>query len=458
MLCFVLLLCACGDEEHGSSCPTVQEVGTACPLCMFFDILSESAALMANTAWDRLAKPLSIIVLIAASIQIAAFTLRLVSSLGKQTVADYLTSEKNGIFILMFKTAVIFGLLQTHEFREYIIAPLLEAAMQIGTELSIMGGNVYTAGGSSWDAIFGLMKDAAKNFNKSVHFVVGLGEAMACDASKEGMKFWLWDYLQLLYGSMLFVFGWMLLAGVTFYMVDLTIRLAFAAVLLPFGIACACSNLSMPYAKNVWNLFVNVFFSLIMLGIIVGIIILIVLHCVGGGDAPALGAFVYDLTEAIDGNKVSEMSAAMVSFGHLILTIVCFSIVLQLVEQMGVLASDISDTAAAGDISPAQQAGAAVQKMAVDNAKKAGKWAGQTTLGAVQQVGHDIARATRLDKLYRWSGRKADVARGFLTGTGAQGYNAFWRKQTRRKIGRELSGFASDSRVDRIRRLWRWIK
>lgn len=457
-LCLVLLLAACGDEEHGSSCPTIQEAKNPCTLCMFFDVLTSSAAAMANAAWGRLARSLSVVVLIVAAIYIALYTLKMVSSFGKQTVADYLTGDKGGLFLLMFKTAVIYGLLVTTEFREFIIAPLMEAALYVGGQLSFSGHKIYASLGTSWDDIFGMMRQAAEQFSESVNFVVGIGEVMACDATKEGMRFWLWDYLQLLYGSILFIFGWILLAGITFYMVDVTIRLAFAAVLLPFGIACAISNLSMPFAKNIWNLFINVFFSMIMLGIVLGIVIQIVMHCIGGGPSPFLGAYVYDIAEAIDANRVSEMSSALANFGHLILTIVCFSVMLQLVEQMGLLAGDISDTAAASSITPAQQAGAAVQKIAVDNAKKAGKWAGESAMGAAGQIGHDVARATRLDKLYKWSGRKAEVARGFLTGTGAQGYNAFWHKQTINKIKSELRDFKADNREDRIRRLWRWIK
>lgn len=456
--CLVLLLAACGDEEHGDACPPAQDLTNTCTLCIFFDVLTASAASMANAAWGRLASSLSVVVLVVAAIYIAVRTLKMVSSFGKQTVADYLTGDKGGLFLLMFKTAIIYGLLVTTEFRQFIIAPLMEAALYIGSNISAVGRGVYVSVGTDWNSIFNIMSEAAKKFSETVNFVVGLGEAMACDATKEGLRFWLWDYLQLLYGSILFIFGWILLAGITFYMVDVTIRLAFAAVLLPFGIACAISNLSMPFAKNIWNLFINVFFSLIMLGIVLGIVVQVVMHCIGGGPAPFLGAYAYDLQEAIDANRISEMSSALANFGHLILTIVCFSVMLQLVEQMGLLASDISDTANASEMKTAQQAIAPLGKAAMDNAKKVAGWTGETALGAAEQVGHDVARATRLDKLYKWSGRKAEAARGFFTGTGAQGYNAFWYRQSRNKIKSELSGFASDNRTDRIRRLWRWIK
>jgi len=456
--CLVLLLSACGDEEHGADCPTVQDLTSPCTLCMFFDVLTASATSMANAAWDRLAEPLSVVVLVVAAIHIALYTLKMVSSFGKQTVADYLTGNKGGLFVLMFKTAIIYGLLVTPEFRRFVIAPLLEAALYIGSNISSVGGTIYTSVGTDWADIFNTMSEATAKFSQTVNFVVGLGEAMACDATKEGMRFWMWEYLQLLYGSILFCFGWILLAGVTFYMVDVTIRLAFAAVLLPFGIACAISNLSMPFAKNIWNLFINVFFSLIMLGIVLGIVVQVVMHCIGGGPAPFLGAYVYDINAAIDGNRISEMSSALANFGHLILTIVCFSVLLQLVEQMGMLAGDISDTAGTGDMKTAQQAVAPLGKAVMDNAKKAAHWTGETALGAAEQVGHDVARATRLDKLYKWGGRKAEATRGFFTGTGAQGYNAFWHKQARNKIKSELSGFASDNRENKIRRLWRWIK
>jgi len=461
---FVLMLCSCG----GDSCPTVQEAGAPCVLCDFFDVLTVSASSIANSAWDRLARPMGDVVIVVAAIYIALYTLQSVSSFGKQTLADYFSGDKRGLFILMFKAALIFALLDSihlagkNEFLEKIIGPLLFAGMEIGNTLAsatATEARSYIAADVSWDSIFGMLNQSARDFNNSVYIIVGLGEAMACNAV-DGWP-WEWEFLQLIYGCIVFIFGWMLLIGVCFYLIDIIIHLSFAAVLLPLGIACAISNLSMPYTKNIWNMFINVFFNLIMLGIVVGLVIQIVFHCLGGGADfdidPSLHSYSYDMQDAMDANRIAELSAAMVTFGGLLLTIVCFAIMVEVIAQMGSLASEISDTATATG-NAAQQAVAPAANAAKNTVTSAGKWTGNLAWSGAKQVGHDVARATRLDKLYKWTGGKAQAARGFFTGSGAQGYNAFWHKQTLNKIGKEITGFATDSRSDKFKRLWRWIK
>jgi hypothetical protein len=47
--------------------------------------------------------------------------------------------------------------------------------------------------------------------------------------------------------------------------------------------------------------------------------------------------------------------------------------------------------------------------------------------GAGKSVGHVAVRAAHLDELSTWGKDKVQAARGFLTGSGPQGYRAFWK-------------------------------
>jgi hypothetical protein len=424
LLCCVLVLTACGEDDQ---CPTIQEASSPCPLCKFFKLLTKSARKIADNSWAHLATGLGELVLVISAIYITLFTVRMVTSFGKQTMSEYLTNDKMGLFIFMFKATIIFLLLMSvkfwgvNEFLEYVIAPLLQAGFQIGTKVSVVGDAIlkHASYPSTWDGIFAMTYDAAKEFNDSVHFVVGLGKAMSCNAV-EGL-IWEWKFLQLVYGSLLFIFGWMLLASVSFFLVDVIVRLTFGAVLLPVGIACAISKLSMPYAKNIWNLFVNVFFCVIMLGILIALIIQMVELCVGvGAESPAINEYVFDLQTAMDENRISEVSGAFANFGHLLLTLVCFSIMLQLLEQGRKLASEISETSIAESISPSKAA-APLVKAGINAGKRAGKWAGNGIVRETKSIGGDIIRKTKLDKRYNW-------VRGTLFGRGPQGYRAWWRR------------------------------
>ena len=433
-LCSVLFLASCGDD-----CPTVQEASTgSCPLCSLFEILTDSAAEMANDSWEALAPSLSQVVIVIAAIYIALYTLRMVSSFGKQTLADYFTGDKRGLFIFMFKATLIYLLLRGDPtkafdsgditFLRYVLGPLLSAGIEVGGVLSnaVPSGNRFEAiDVREWDDIFTMIYDSTVTFNNSVQLVSGLGEVMCCDAVVS-WKPWEWKFLQLIYGTLLFCYGWILLIAISFYLLDVVIRLAFAATLLPLGITLALSHLSTAYAKSIWNMFINVFFSLIMLGIVMGFVIQSVFFCITGESAQNSPSF--DMQAAIDQNSIAEMTNVLALLGHMLLTIICFAVLFQLIMQMNALAGKVSDTTAASEMNSAQEAMAPVAQSAVNAGKQTATWTGGALAKGGQQIGHDIARATRMDKLYKKASNKLEKIRGTVTGTGAQGYRAFWRK------------------------------
>lgn len=435
-LCFlmgcILLLTACGGSD-ASECDTMMSNASSCPLCTFYNIISAAASKVANSAWGRLAGKLADVVLVVAAIYIGVFTLKMVASFGKQSVGEYLSGNKNGLFLLMFKATIIYTLLKGTAFQELVLFPLLSGGAEIGSTLSAAAGSTFTpGGGGSWDSIFGMLKSSARGFSNSVMFVVGMGESFICHAvTGEGHEgIFEWDLLMLLYGIIVFIFGWILLAGVSFYLVDVMIRLTFAAALLPVGIACAISDLSMPYAKSIWNLILNVFFSLMMLGIIIGVVINVVRLCSGGGPSPNLAGYSVDIAGLVAGNEVETLSQAMISFGHIVLITVCFCVMLNLVEQVGDLAGEISDTVGFSKaIAPGSQAATPIVKAVGNQGMKLGAWAGKNVVvEPTKYTGHVFKRATHMDVLFKRVSNKMEEARGKYTGTGRQGYRAWWRK------------------------------
>lgn len=93
-----------------------------------------------------------------------------------------------------------------------------------------------------------MVNESVKQFNDQVYETIAIGNAMICNATRDFIFSWYW--LMLTYGLILFVFGWILLVGISFYIVDILIRLAFGAILLPFGVACAISNQTVGYTKT----------------------------------------------------------------------------------------------------------------------------------------------------------------------------------------------------------------
>lgn len=491
LLALILLLCGCHDEcdtvqdyiNNGATYKSTYEGVTEDTylMCALFNILIEIAKQVATKAWDTLARPLIPVVGVAAAIYVAIYTAKLVGTFGKQTATDYMTGEKRGLLMLMFKTAVIIFLLnggkgpdwleglkdiagalgvdeaagvagivgenvgQKNFLIRSIITPILSSGLEIGGALALNGSMDFdfyseveglleeTLGihfRSPWGSLFEMVRGALKGFMAATYEPVAIGEAMICNASMD--KFWNWYYLMLLYGFILFTFGWLMSVVVGFYLVDILINLTFAAILLPVGVACAISDKTMTFTKNIWNVFINVFFNFIILGIVIGMTLQVVDLCLSRGDEAntggAMSDFLMNKQQQIDANQIKDLAEFLWSSGSLLLTIVCLSIMYGLIGQVGALAEKISG---AGGISSAgSQTGAKITKPVINQAKR-------TAAKAYQRVGKPIAtgtgtalsRITRLDKLSKWGGK----VRGYFTGAGAQGYRAFWYKQGRRR-------------------------
>lgn len=432
---FTLFLTACKE------CPTIQDylndglsTHNNCLLCRLFKIITEAATSAATKSWDTFHLDLIPLVVLASAIYIAMAVLKNVGSFGKQNAADFLTGDKKGILILMFKTTVIVLLLQENEsssfFINKIISPILQAGLNIGSTLSVEGARLATPSGTGYAAIFEMVNEAVKQFNDQLYRTIAIGEAMICNSIRGTFNIFKWYWLMLFYGFILFVFGWVLLVGISFYIVDILIRLTFGAILLPFGVAAAISGLTSTYSKNIWSIFLNVFASFVMLGIVMGLSMQLVDLCMGsyesGSQSPALNSFLTNLSANIDDNQVKEIAKELWSNGSLLFTIVCFCVIVQLAAHIGKLADKIADSGT--PTSAGSQVGAAVMKPVSGAGKRIAKATGNWGLTASKRTGAAAARMTRLDKAYAWGGNKVEEIRGTLTGTGRQGYRAFWHK------------------------------
>ena len=438
LFAFVLMLCGCGEE-----CPTIQSyisagIGGNCLLCTLFNIMADTAVKAANLSWAKMAKPLSQVVIIVTAVYIALYTFKPLSSFGKQNVADYMTGDKKGVLPLLFKATIIFALLDglrgvdSQWFVRYILNPILQSGIQIGDQISSFnnGGikfNVKTIihdllawvfGNTkpAWQETFDMLKKSVNDFNDNVYRMIALGQSMICNAT-HGV-FLEWYYLMLLYGFIYFIFGWIMLAGAGLYMIDVAITLGIAAILLPIGIASAISDWTISYTKNLWNQFLNVFFSFIILGIIVSLSLELVYHCAGMAATPDTTGNSLDLQAALDANDAKSLSEYLWSSGSLLLTILCFALIVQLMDQMKGLANKLSGGAG---FEGASQVGGDVVKPQIKAAKKAGSWAGNAAASK-------FSRFVGNRKATKWMQSKYTSFRGRVLGIGPEGYK-FWLRR-----------------------------
>lgn len=453
LLAIVLLLCGCEDD-----CPTIQQyidagVGTSCLICAIFNTVADAAVSAADNSWNNLVQPLQGVILVVTAVYIALFTLKQLSSAGKQNVADFMTADKKGVLSLIFKAVIIYILLDgatyggEQWFIKYILNPILQSGLEIGNTVSALNINTpaFSQERAGWALTFDMIKEEVRTFNDNVYVMIAMGKAMICQATSDnkwGPLSWYW--LMLLYGFIYFIFGWIMLTGAGLFMIDTGVTLAIAAVLLPFGIACAISEWSVSYTKNLWNMFLTVFFSFIILGIIVGLSLAMVLHCAGtytpavAADAAfAVGELLeaadtpdiateqateqtvdgQGLQEMIDANDAEELSEFLWSSGSLLLTVLCFLLIIQLLDQMKSLAQKLSDGTG---FSPASQVGGDLTKPLAKGGQKVMSWGGNVIKEKASKKFGNSKLAKNIKKNYT-------TFRGKAFGLGPEGYKAWWR-------------------------------
>ncbi|MBR5154570.1 MAG: hypothetical protein IKW58_02480 [Alphaproteobacteria bacterium] len=428
----ILLLSAC------DKCLTFQDyksegLGAGCALCPLFKVLTASATQAANGSWVRFADPLKDVILVTTAIFIAFNTLKMVGAFGKRDFADFMTNDKKGALILGFKAGVIFLLLSDTFLIDTVLVPVLESGLIIGQTLSTNVVNIsWGSASSGWASLFDMVNKAALELNNQVYENIALGSAMICRSTQGFILSWYW--LMLLYGFIFFIFGWFLLACISFFIVDIMVNLTIGAILLPFAVAFAISNQTMGYTKKVWQIFLGVFFNFLMLGVILGVSVQLIELGMGKlesdmSPATGLDSFLGNISMLLDNDNVKKVSEILWEKGCLLLTIVSFWLASQLIDQVKELAANISDAIGAkGVTNPGTDAAKPYINKAVVAGKSVGKYAFNTGVNGVKYTGHVASRITRLDKGMAALSRGATSLRGKLTGTGRDGYKAWWRK------------------------------
>ena len=392
------------DDRH---CMTLKEyvaegTGEGCLLCGIYEVVMQACANVVTTSWNAFAQPLQGVVAVGAAIYIAVYTLRNIATFSQQDPAAYL-SGKTGIIPLGVKVAAVIWLLGHESFLyQYLIGPVIGAGMNIGAMFGsqLGGGNSGFTGVSDVGSLFQAVIDKVQEFNDNAYQIVAIGRLFLCLAFlPDGILDWLWGFIP--FGAVLYVFGWFIVIGVSFYLLDVLFRLAVACMLLPMAIACGVSKLTSKYTKSNWNLFVNVFFNFVMMGILLDFMIKMVDESLGGAVE------IISKSPKMTGEQLSVDAAEdlldQLETSSFILTTVCCMIGFKLFMELDQLAEKVSGASSVGK--EGSKLGAITNKVVTAPAKVIGK-AGMGLAGAtVQQAGSEINDKRRL------TGRKISGSR-----------------------------------------------
>lgn len=347
-------------------------------------IVADVCSDVAKASWTTFASPLQAIMALGVGIYIAVYTLRNVGSFSNQDVGGYLSNEKTGIIPLVIKSAFIILLLSHQDFvYKSLIAPIIGSGIDVGKLVSGSSWSSALTNAASTKAMFYEVIKQAQDFNDKIYEIVAMGRLMLCLAFLPTVFIdWFWILIPL--GSALYIFGWMLIISISFYLLDLLIRLGVACMVLPFAIACGISKLTSSYTKKTWDIFVNAAFNFIVLGVIIQFTTKMIGRSLGG-------AIIYAGTSVLRskffGNEdnpltVADASAISENIGVMtfVLVALCCMIAMKLFFSVETMANQLSSTTAV-----AQDKGLGAQY---------GKELAQGATKAVKEPAKDIAKAT----------------------------------------------------------------
>ena len=413
---YFLYLCFCfftsfsaWAEEDTRSCMSLQEYtaeGSVCLLCDIYKIIKNVCVSVVAVS-ESFNTSLAGVVCIGVSIYIAVYILKNTASFSQQNPFALLSNNKTGLIPLCSKAAVIAFLLTSYysDVYSYLISPVILACMNVGNTL--MSGEIGTSfsNASNVGALFDAVITKVEEYNKQLYIIVAMGRLLLCMAFlPEGILDWQWTLVP--FGLMFYALGWMIIIGASFYLLDVLFRLAVGCMILPFAVACAISKYTSPYSKKTWNLFVNVGFNFIMMGIIIQFIVrMIDVVLSGSGNLQTLLNGKRDEAHAKEIAERIDVSTFLLTT---IFCLVCFKLFMEIEK----LTDKVSSTSSIGKLGQKMGAEAAnIVKYPISKVTKAGKGFINT---ARLETGRKISESPAGMKVRGWGrGIKRGVKKAF---------------------------------------------
>jgi len=343
LLCGLLLSFPAFAEDFEHHCPTLADFKTEGQVFWLessYQFIADVCARLATGSWNLFAESLQAIVAIGIGIYIAMYTLRNIGAFSQQDVSAYLSDSKRGVLPLLFKGAFIILLLSDKAFvYKYLISPIIVAGAEIGgSEWGASFGS-----DSSVSGLFAKVINTAHEFNDEAYEIVAMGRLLLCLTSLPSFPGWYWQMIP--FGATAYIFGQMIILGITFYMMDLLFRLGVGCIMLPMGIACGVSKYTSHYTRQLWNLFINVAFNFVIMGIIVKFTISMMRHAMVGLVEQKVELF---LASAVLNKAQVDQLAAELTITAFVMLALCCLIAFKLFLSVGPIADKVSSTQSVG--------------------------------------------------------------------------------------------------------------
>lgn len=341
-----------------------------CIFCPLFLTIFNAAQTMATNSYAALAKPIANVMMLGFAIFIAFLVLKYVSAFTKQDAPKF----TNEILIQAFKVITAYILLMNASFvYEYIVGPVLSAGMEFGSSILFEHGSSYV----EWCSVEqNLLEQVGKMeinpgllpqylyvkldcFIRSVQAEISkaqsIGSTLMCVARHTAsetlidikiVNIGIWDFSMFFQGLIVWFFAVLISLAFAFYLIDATVRLGIIGALMPFFIASWPFKATSGYTQKGWTMFLNTFFTYVMMGLVVSINIQLIMKSLvtDENDSSAL-------EDAINGDSVTALQQMLdIGFSGFLILLACCLFGFKITAQATALASTFAGGGGDGKI------------------------------------------------------------------------------------------------------------
>lgn len=382
------------EAQHGimKGCIPLQvklREAKSCLFCPLFQSLYQAVQTISRQAFDATKDPIRIVMSLAFAIAIAFSVLGHVSSLTKQDAPKFIT----GLLGNSFKFLVAFLLLMNKDtIYYYVINPLLSTALDFGGAMLFTAGQslneckTNTAGlGTSADKVlpnelYATMECFIKGVQAEIAFAQAAGSSIMCVGRNEASgAFGIWDFSMVFSGLAIYLCALLLTLAFGFYLIDSVVMLGVLGALMTFFIACWPFKMTGGYTSKGFNMFMNIFFTFIFMGVVVSINTQLIKASLATGG-------LENLEDALSGGNISDSKQILDinGAGFLIILCCCFFGF----KFSGKTAQLAGSMAGGGGIDIGAKLGGLATSGAVNSATKVGKAAAAPVMAKAKQAGN----------------------------------------------------------------------
>lgn len=272
--------------KGANTCAAFEEVRNSyrewgCLFCKPFQIIFNTASVMAKQSFDALAKAVIVVVVVAFAIWLAVVTLRFVSTMEIREPRIFVKTLLNQAF----RVLIVVILLNSN--LSYILSLTLDPVFSTGLKIAQQAGKISETcdlgdkfsivgadtGGLSQDMGTGILC-TIKAIQDQIGDILALGEVCWCLAwSSENAVLKVFPHLGYMLTAILYYIGGLALLFIyPFLLVDCLLKLAISVALLPAALGAFAFKITSQYLQKIWSVFLNAIFNFIFLSIIIFII------------------------------------------------------------------------------------------------------------------------------------------------------------------------------------------